>query len=161
MRQPRQASVFFILVTIFLDILGIGLIIPVLPALVGEFTVGDTQTAYLYGVLVSVYALMQFLFAPVFGALSDRFGRRPIVLSSLLGYGLGRLSLWGSVSTNPLVVASIGTFMSFFLFYSRSDLHTVFRSLVWYALIPVGLVGLYRLLLATRQPRPAQLRTPS
>ena len=80
---------------------------------------------------------------------------------ALLGYGLGRLSLWGSVSTNPLVVASIGTFMSFFLFYSRSDLHTVFRSLVWYVLIPVGLVGLYRLLLATRQPRPAHLRTPS
>ena len=107
MRRPRQASVFFILVTIFLDILGIGLIIPVLPALVGEFTVGDTQTAYLYGVLVSVYALMQFLFAPVFGALSDRFGRRPIVLSSLLGYGLDYLLLAVAPSLAWLVVARI------------------------------------------------------
>lgn len=107
MRQPRQASVFFILVTIFLDILGIGLIIPVLPALVGEFTTGDTQTAYLYGVLVSVYALMQFLFAPVFGALSDRFGRRPIILSSLLGYGLDYLLLAVAPSLGWLVVARI------------------------------------------------------
>ena len=107
MRRPRQASVFFILVTIFLDILGIGLIIPVLPALVGEFTVGDTQTAYLYGVLVSVYALMQFLFAPVFGALSDRFGRRPIILSSLLGYGLDYLLLALAPSLAWLVVARI------------------------------------------------------
>ena len=107
MRRPRQASVFFILVTIFLDILGIGLIIPVLPALVGEFTVGDTQTAYLYGVLVSVYALMQFLFAPVFGALSDRFGRRPIVLSSLLGYGLDYLLLAVAPSLAWLVVARV------------------------------------------------------
>lgn len=107
MRQPRQASVFFILVTIFLDILGIGLIIPVLPELVGIFTEGDTQTAYLYGVLVSVYALMQFLFAPVFGALSDRFGRRPIILSSLFGYGLDYLLLAVAPSLAWLVVARI------------------------------------------------------
>lgn len=107
MRQPRQASVFFILVTIFLDILGIGLIIPVLPELVGVFTVDDTQTAYLYGVLVSIYALMQFLFAPVFGALSDRFGRRPIILSSLLGYGLDYLLLAVAPSLAWLVVARI------------------------------------------------------
>lgn len=79
----------FIFVTLFLNILGIGLVIPVLPELVRGFVGGETAEAgRYYGILVAVYALMQFLFAPMLGALSDRFGRRPVLLISLLGLGV-------------------------------------------------------------------------
>lgn len=79
----------FILVTLVIDILGIGLIIPVLPELVKQFVGGDTALAGRYvGVIGASYALMQFFFAPLLGALSDRFGRRPILLISLFGLGI-------------------------------------------------------------------------
>jgi MFS transporter, DHA1 family, tetracycline resistance protein len=92
--QPprRTASIVFILITIFLDVLGIGLIIPVLPQLITELSGGDVASASRsYGIFVAAYAAMQFLFAPVLGALSDRFGRRPVLLVSLLGAGLDYL----------------------------------------------------------------------
>ncbi len=79
----------FILVTLVIDILGIGLIIPVLPELVKEFVGGDSALAGRYvGVIGASYALMQFFCAPILGALSDRFGRRPILLIALLGLGV-------------------------------------------------------------------------
>ena len=82
----------FIFVTLFIDILGLGIIIPVLPELIREFTGGDGSRAGLYyGVIIALYALMQFVFAPVLGALSDRFGRRPIILGSLFGFGVDYL----------------------------------------------------------------------
>ena len=82
----------FILVTLFIDILGLGIIIPVLPELIREFTGGDdSQAGVLYGVIIALYALMQFLCAPVLGALSDRYGRRPIILGSLFGFGVDYL----------------------------------------------------------------------
>ncbi|MCA8982724.1 MAG: TCR/Tet family MFS transporter [Planctomycetaceae bacterium] len=85
----RKAAIVFILVTLFLDILSIGIIIPVLPKLVLEFAGGDTSWAGWYvGVIGAVYSLMQFLFAPILGALSDRFGRRPVLLVSMFGLGL-------------------------------------------------------------------------
>ncbi len=88
MREKRPASVTFILVTLLLDTLGIGLVIPVMPRLVGNFVGGDIAAASrYYGVLIAVYAAMQFVFAPVLGGLSDRFGRRRVILSSLLGAG--------------------------------------------------------------------------
>lgn len=96
----RPAGVRFILVTVFLDVLGIGLIIPVLPALVGEFTVSRDLQAYWYGALSAAYGVMQFFVAPLLGALSDRFGRRPILLVSIFGLGADFLltalasSLW-------------------------------------------------------------------
>jgi len=78
----------FILVTLFIDILGIGIIIPVLPELIREFLgEGFTQASLYYGVILSTYATMQFLWAPVLGALSDRYGRRPVILVSLFGLG--------------------------------------------------------------------------
>ncbi|QDV67008.1 Tetracycline resistance protein, class C [Rosistilla carotiformis] len=87
--QRRQAAISFILITLFIDILGIGIIIPVLPELVKSFVQGSTADASWYvGVIGSVYALMQFIFAPVVGALSDRFGRRPVILCSLFGLGV-------------------------------------------------------------------------
>jgi MFS transporter, DHA1 family, tetracycline resistance protein len=91
-RQRRQAAIPFILVTIFLDVLGIGLIIPVLPQLITELSGGGISAgSRVYGLFVAAYAAMQFLFAPVLGALSDRFGRRPVLLVSLLGAGLDYL----------------------------------------------------------------------
>ena len=87
--QPRQAAVFFILVTVVLDMLSFGIIIPVLPKLVEEFLGGDTaQAAEIYGLMGTSWALMQFVCSPIQGALSDRFGRRPVVLLSNLGLGL-------------------------------------------------------------------------
>ncbi|GAB5404226.1 MAG: TCR/Tet family MFS transporter [Aureliella sp.] len=87
--RQRQAALPFILLTLFIDILGIGIIIPVLPGLVAEFA-GDQATlaGWYYGILAASYSAMQFIFAPIVGALSDRFGRRPIILASLFGLGI-------------------------------------------------------------------------
>ena len=84
----RKAGMVFIFITLFIDVLGIGIIIPILPELIKLLLEGDvTQAGYYYGFIIAVYALMQFLFAPLVGALSDRFGRRPIILLSLFGLG--------------------------------------------------------------------------
>src|SRR5262245_54680232 len=72
-----------------IDIVGIGLIVPILPKLVESFKGGDlTAASKTYGLLAALYSLMQFLFAPLLGSLSDRFGRRPVILTSLFGTGL-------------------------------------------------------------------------
>lgn len=85
----RKPSLGFIFVTLFLDILGIGLIIPILPKLVEQFRGGSVEAASsTFGLLAALYSLMQFLCAPLLGSLSDRFGRRPVILGSLLGSGL-------------------------------------------------------------------------
>lgn len=79
----------FILITLFIDVMGIGIIIPVLPALIKQFVGGSTDVASWYlGVISASYALMQFLCAPVMGALSDHFGRRPVLLASLFGLAI-------------------------------------------------------------------------
>jgi DHA1 family tetracycline resistance protein-like MFS transporter len=86
---PRRAALIFIFITVMLDMLAIGLIIPVLPKLVVVFEGGNVASAAaVFGVFGTAWALMQFLFSPVQGALSDRFGRRPVVLLSNLGLGL-------------------------------------------------------------------------
>jgi DHA1 family tetracycline resistance protein-like MFS transporter len=85
----RRASVIFIFITIVLDVLAMGIIIPVLPRLVTGFMRGDTASAAeIYGVFGTVWAFMQFVSSPVLGALSDRFGRRPVILVSSFGLGL-------------------------------------------------------------------------
>lgn len=87
--STQGGAIAFILVTLFIDILGIGIIIPVLPELVTRFMDGDTALAAWYvGTIGASYSLMQFLFAPVLGALSDRFGRRPVILAALFGLGV-------------------------------------------------------------------------
>src|SRR5258706_5488594 len=84
MRRSGSAGVPFILVLLFLDTLGLGVIIPVLPRLLEGFLDDDVAAASrYYGAFVALYAAMQFFFAPVLGALSDRFGRRPVILTSL------------------------------------------------------------------------------
>ena len=77
----------FILVTIFIDVLAIGIVIPILPELVKELVTDPDQANWYVGVIGASYALMQFLFAPVLGALSDRFGRRPVLLLAMFGLG--------------------------------------------------------------------------
>src|SRR5690606_31212247 len=88
----RNAALPFILVTIVIDVQGIGLLIPVLPELVTELAGGDlSRGSSYYGWFIAVYAGMQFLFAPVLGGLSDRYGRRNVLLISLFGSGVDYL----------------------------------------------------------------------
>lgn len=87
--NSRRPALGFIFVTLVLDILGIGLIIPILPQLVKSFLGGSVPAAsHAYGLLAALYSGMQFLCAPILGSLSDRFGRRPVILGSLFGSGL-------------------------------------------------------------------------
>ncbi len=87
--EKRPAALTFILLTLFIDILGIGIIIPVLPELIKQFVGGNTAMAGWYvGIIGASYSLMQFLCAPILGALSDRFGRRPVILAALFGLGV-------------------------------------------------------------------------
>ncbi len=92
--SARKPALGFIFVTLFLDILGVGLIIPILPKLIEQLSGGNVSAAsHTFGWLASLYSLMQFGFAPVLGSLSDRFGRRAVILTSLLGSGLDYLLL--------------------------------------------------------------------
>lgn len=119
----------FILLTLFIDILAIGIIVPVLPELVKDFVDdNDSMAGWYVGVIGASYSLMQFFFAPVLGALSDRFGRRPVLLASLFGLGIdfivtalaptiawlfvGRLVagiMGASISTSNAYIADIST----------------------------------------------------
>src|SRR5689334_19722170 len=92
MATNRKAAIGFIFVTLLIDVMGWGLIIPVLPKLISELKGISINEASSYGsFLISVYATFQFLFAPVIGNLSDRYGRRPVILFSLLGFGIDYL----------------------------------------------------------------------
>jgi DHA1 family tetracycline resistance protein-like MFS transporter len=90
----RNPALGFIFVTLLLDVTGLGIIIPVMPRLILELTGGTMSDASMYGGwLLTAYALMQFVCAPVLGGLSDRYGRRPVLLASLFGFGVDYLFL--------------------------------------------------------------------
>ncbi len=89
---PSRAAFIFIFITLVLDVLALGVVIPVLPKLVETFLAGDTAAAArMVGFFSLAWALMQFLCSPLLGALSDRFGRRPVILISCFGLGLDYL----------------------------------------------------------------------
>jgi MFS transporter, DHA1 family, tetracycline resistance protein len=124
-----QAALGFIFVILLIDVIGIGIIIPVLPGLISEVANVDNSTSAIYGgYLLVAYSIMQFLFSPLIGALSDRYGRRPILLMSSFGIGLdfllmayaptlsllfvGRLIagiLGGSFTTGAAYIADVST----------------------------------------------------
>lgn len=89
MIAKRNATLGFIFATLLLDVIGMGIIIPVVPRLIEQLISGNLSMASTFGGwLMFSYAIMQFLFAPVLGSLSDRFGRRPVLLISLFGMGI-------------------------------------------------------------------------
>ncbi|MCC7010763.1 MAG: TCR/Tet family MFS transporter [Acidobacteria bacterium] len=104
----RQAAVAFIFITILLDMLALGMIIPVLPVLIEEFRGGDTASAArTVGLFGTVWAGIQFFAAPVLGALSDRYGRRPTILLSNLGLGADYLLMALAPSLGWLFVGRV------------------------------------------------------
>lgn len=87
----RQASMVFILISVLINVMGLGLVIPVLPKLI-EHLAGSVQAgAYYNGIFIALYATMQFVFAPILGRLSDRYGRRPVLLAASFGTALDYL----------------------------------------------------------------------
>lgn len=94
MSTPRKAGLGFIFVTLMLDILGLGLVIPILPRLVLSMMEGQESAAARYvGWLTATYAAMLFVFSPILGSLADKVGRRPVLLIALLGSGLDYLMM--------------------------------------------------------------------
>jgi DHA1 family tetracycline resistance protein-like MFS transporter len=86
--KKLEASLVFVVITILLDAIGIGIVIPILPDVIRRFGHDPSFVSTYFGYFISVYALMQFLASPLLGSLSDRYGRRPVLLVSLLGAGL-------------------------------------------------------------------------
>lgn len=104
----RTPALSFIFITLLIDIIGLGIIIPVLPKLIQELTTCTISEAAKYGGwLMFAYAIMQFLFSPVLGGLSDKYGRRPVLLISLFGFGLDYLFLAFAPSITWLFIGRI------------------------------------------------------
>ena len=91
-RQPGKHAFAFIFITVLIDMIGFGLIIPVMPSLLHELTGLEANDSAVLGAwLMASYAAMQFVFAPIVGGLSDRFGRKPVLLAALGGFTLDYL----------------------------------------------------------------------
>lgn len=103
---PAQ-SLKFILISVFIDMLGIGLAVPVLPVLVGQFVEGHEAQAHWYGIMAAVFGLLQFIFMPILGALSDRVGRRPVMLLSMAGMGINFLATGLATSLPMLFIGRV------------------------------------------------------
>jgi MFS transporter, DHA1 family, tetracycline resistance protein len=97
--RSRQAAMPFIMLTVLIDMLAIGLIIPVLPAMIGSFASSQADQAYWYGVVAFAFGFANFLGSPVVGALSDQYGRRPVLLLGFLGLGV---SFFGTALASAL-----------------------------------------------------------
>ena len=108
LNKGRSAALGFIFVTVLIDVIGFGIIIPVMPKLIQQLTGGDMSVASRYGgLLMFTYALMQFLFAPILGNLSDQYGRRSVILFSLFGFGIDYLLLAWAPNIGWLFAARI------------------------------------------------------
>jgi DHA1 family tetracycline resistance protein-like MFS transporter len=107
-KSQRPAALTFIFITLLIDVTGLGIIIPVVPQLIQDLTGEGLSAASRYaGWLTFTYAVMQFLCAPLVGALSDRFGRRPVLLASLIGFGLDYILAGFAPTIGWLFVARI------------------------------------------------------
>jgi MFS transporter, DHA1 family, tetracycline resistance protein len=94
MASDRSPALGFIFITILIDCIGFGVIIPVMPSLITELaSVGNSEASRLGGYLLFAFAAMQFLCSPIMGGLSDQYGRRPVLLASLFGFGLDYIFL--------------------------------------------------------------------
>ncbi len=93
-KDKKEAALGFIFITLLIDIIGFGIIIPILPQLIQNLTHGSVSDASRYGgLLIFAYSLMQFVCSPIIGNLSDQYGRRPVLLCSLFGFGIDYLFL--------------------------------------------------------------------
>ncbi len=107
-KSKKQAALGFIFVTLLVDVMGFGIIIPVMPQLIQHLIHGTVSEAAPYaGWLAFAYASMQFFFSPVIGNLSDKYGRRPVLLCSLLGFGVDYLFLAFAPTVGWLFVGRI------------------------------------------------------
>jgi len=89
-----NASLIIVLITVMINMMGVGLSWPILPALIKELSGGTvSETAAIYGIMAVVYSLMQFVFAPLLGGLSDRYGRKPVMLIALMALGFDNILL--------------------------------------------------------------------
>ena len=105
---PRKPALGFIFITLVLLVLGFGIIIPVLPRLIVRFQGGSyAEGSASYGLLLSAYAVMQFTAAPILGSLSDRFGRRKIILLALAGSAIDYVIMGWAPTLAWLFVARI------------------------------------------------------
>lgn len=105
MSEKQTKGLIFILITICIDSIGLGIIIPSLPSLIADAThLSINESSKYSGIVLATYALMQFLFSPLIGNLSDRYGRRPIILMSLLGLGLDYVFMYFAPSLAWLIV---------------------------------------------------------
>jgi DHA1 family tetracycline resistance protein-like MFS transporter len=94
MSEKKNAAIGFIFVTLLIDVIGFGIIIPIMPDLIKELTGGTLSEASTYGgLMMFAFAVAQFIFSPVLGNLSDRYGRRPVLLISLFGFSLDYMLL--------------------------------------------------------------------
>ena len=107
-RRNRAAAMPFIMITVLIDMLAIGLIIPVLPALVGSFGGSQADQAFWYGVVAFAFGLANFVAAPILGGLSDQYGRRKVLLFGFFGLGINffgtamATSLWVLVAVRAV-----------------------------------------------------------
>src|SRR5260221_13352815 len=103
-RVARKPNLNFILVCVLRDMLGLGVAIPVVPILVGEFVEGRDLQAHWFGILAATFGLLQFLCMPILGAVSDRIGRRPVMLFSMAGMFLNFLATAWAPNLAPLFI---------------------------------------------------------
>src|SRR5947207_14309957 len=115
---PRKGSLLVLFLTVFIDLLGFGIVLPLLPIYGRYFSGGEQARAWILGTLMASFSAMQFLFAPIWGRVSDRIGRRPVLLLGLAGSTVF-YALFGIASDLPSGTAEQATWALILIFVSR------------------------------------------